>query len=185
MVTEFDAVPERVPDWNRHPLLASEMHHTKCMTSHTSWIPPTPPLLCRLQGELYGEVDRGRCHFSVAKLLLLAVRRTRAACRKTPFRLDHLSRRFGGCSSTTDLGPEPTAQRASASAASYECCLCSLSGGVAFTGCSGLAQAGPSGAERSGPPVKVAAEYHWVHSSAARTGDDVGDKVRLPLAFGG
>ena len=28
MDTEFDAVPELVPDWNRHPRLASEMHCT-------------------------------------------------------------------------------------------------------------------------------------------------------------
>jgi hypothetical protein len=37
MDTEFDAVPELVPDWNRHPRLASEMHCTIAhrLTSHT------------------------------------------------------------------------------------------------------------------------------------------------------
>jgi len=37
MDTEFDAVPELVPDWNRHARLASEMHCTIAhrLTSHT------------------------------------------------------------------------------------------------------------------------------------------------------
>jgi hypothetical protein len=37
MDTEFDAVPELVPGWNRHPRLASEMHCTIAhrLTSHT------------------------------------------------------------------------------------------------------------------------------------------------------
>ena len=110
-----------------------------------------------------GEVDRGRCHFPFSKLLLLAVlRRTRAACSKTSFRTATTLRRFRGCSATTNLPvrPEPTAQRASA--ASSECCLCSLSGCVAFTGCLGLAQAGPSGGERSGSHCESAAKCHRV-----------------------
>ena len=43
MDTEFDAVPELVPDWNRHPRLASEMHCTIAhrLTSHTH---PTLPV---------------------------------------------------------------------------------------------------------------------------------------------
>jgi hypothetical protein len=65
MDTEFDAVPELVPDWNRHARLASEMHCAIAhrLTSHTHptrspakpadpWIPPDSPLLSRLQGEL-------------------------------------------------------------------------------------------------------------------------------------
>ena len=52
----------------------------------------------------------GRCHFSAAKLLLLAVRRTRAACSKTSSgHLDHLEW-LPSCFSTTDLRPEPTEQ---------------------------------------------------------------------------
>jgi len=37
MDTEFDAVPELVPDWNRHARLASEMHCAIAhrLTSHT------------------------------------------------------------------------------------------------------------------------------------------------------
>ena len=103
MVTEFDAVPELVPDWNRHPLLASEMHGTKAhrLTSHTQpslspakpahrGFPQLPPSFVASRASV-GEVDRGRCHFSVAKRLLLAVWRTRAACIKTSSRhLDHL-----------------------------------------------------------------------------------------------
>ena len=124
MDTEFDAVPELVPDWNRHPRLASEMHCTIAhrLTSHTH---PTrspakpadvvdstclthPPFLASRAS--YGEADRGRCHFSAAKLLLLAVRRTRAACSKTSSgHLDHLEW-LPSCFSTTDLRPEPTAQ---------------------------------------------------------------------------
>ena len=82
MVTEFDAVPELVPDWNRHPLLASEMHDTKAhrLTSHTQpslspakpahrGFPQLPPSFVASRASV-GEVDRGRCHFSVAKLLL-------------------------------------------------------------------------------------------------------------------
>ena len=84
MVTEFDAVPELVPDWNRRSLLASEMHGTKAhrLTSQTQ--PSLSPAKPAHRGFLQlppsfvtsrasvGEVDRGRCHFSVAKRLLLA-----------------------------------------------------------------------------------------------------------------
>ena len=65
MDTEFDAVPELVPDWNRHARLASEMHcaiaHKLTFHTHPTrspakpadpWIPPGSPLLSRLHGEL-------------------------------------------------------------------------------------------------------------------------------------
>ena len=97
MDTEFDSVPELVPDWNRHPRLASEMHCTIAhrLTSHTHVIlrvhqqnqqtrgfhHETHPSFLASRAS-YGEADRGRCHFSAAKLLLRAVRRTRAACSK-------------------------------------------------------------------------------------------------------
>jgi hypothetical protein len=66
MGSEFDAVPEHVPDWNRHLLLAREMHDTQAhrLTPHTHpahsparpadpQIPLTSFLLCRFQGELW------------------------------------------------------------------------------------------------------------------------------------
>ena len=102
MDTEFDAVPELVPDRNRHTRLASEMHCTIAVTgSSQADIPYTPHSFTsktsrpvdstRVQTHpsflasraSYDEADRGRCHFSAAKLLLRAVRRTRAACSKT------------------------------------------------------------------------------------------------------
>jgi len=45
MDTEFDAVPELVPDWNRHLRLASEMHCTIAhrLTSHTHPTLPRSP----------------------------------------------------------------------------------------------------------------------------------------------
>ena len=69
MGSEFDAVPEHVPDWNRHLRLAREMLDTQAhgLKPHTHpvhsparpadpQIPLTSPLLCRVQGELW----RGR-----------------------------------------------------------------------------------------------------------------------------
>ena len=78
--------------------LASEMHCTIAhrLTSHThptrspakpadSWIPPDSPLspFSPPGRAMAKPTHRGRCHFSAAKLLLRAVRRTRAACSKT------------------------------------------------------------------------------------------------------
>ena len=66
MGSEFDAVPEHVPDWNRHLRLAREMLDTQAhrLKPHThpahsparpadTRIPLTSPLLCRVQGELW------------------------------------------------------------------------------------------------------------------------------------
>jgi hypothetical protein len=64
MGSEFDAVPEHVPDWYRHLLLAREMHDTQAYRlTHPIPIPPIHPqtpllslassLLCRVQGELW------------------------------------------------------------------------------------------------------------------------------------
>jgi hypothetical protein len=75
MDTEFDAVPELVPDWNRHLRLASEMHCTIAhrLTSHTHpTLPPftsktsrlvDSPLLSRLQGELWRSRPGPMSHF--------------------------------------------------------------------------------------------------------------------------
>jgi hypothetical protein len=71
--------------WNRHPRLASEMHCTIAhrLTSHIHILPvhqqnqqtrgfhQTHPSFVASKAS-YGEADRGRCHFSAAKLLLLA-----------------------------------------------------------------------------------------------------------------
>jgi hypothetical protein len=80
MDTEFDAVPELVPDRNRHTRLASEMHCTIAVTgSSQADIPYTSQPVaftsktsrlvdstrftaCFLVSRAsYGEADRGRC----------------------------------------------------------------------------------------------------------------------------
>ena len=66
MGSDFDAVPEHVPNWNRHLQLAREMLDTQAhrLKPHTHpvnsparpadpQIPLTSPLLCRVQGELW------------------------------------------------------------------------------------------------------------------------------------
>ena len=102
MGSEFDEVPEHVPDWNRHLRLAREMLDTQAhgLKPHThpvhsparpadTRIPLTSRLLCRVQGELW----RNPPSQDVILLLrLLAVRRARAANSKTSFcALDHVA----------------------------------------------------------------------------------------------
>jgi hypothetical protein len=65
-------IPELVPDWNRHPRLASKMHYTTAhrLISHThptrspatppdSWIPHQPHPSFLASKASYGEADRG------------------------------------------------------------------------------------------------------------------------------
>ena len=102
MDTEFDAVPELVPDGNRHALIASEMHCSKQQgsladipytsrpftTSKTSRLvdsTTTSPRSFVASKASYGEADRVRCHFSWGVLRPFAVRRARVAKSKTSF----------------------------------------------------------------------------------------------------
>ena len=161
MGSEFDAVPEHVPDWNRHLRLAREMLDTQAhrLKPHThpahsparpadTRIPLTSPLLCRVQGELWRNPPS-------QYVILLGVSFDFWQCGELELRIakPHSApsttlRRFRGCFPTTKLRPWPTAQRAAA--ASSQCCVCRLSGGVAFAGCWGPAQAGPRAAQESG-----------------------------------
>ena len=161
MGSEFDAVPEHVPDWNRHLRLAREMLDTQAhrLKPHThpahsparpadTRIPLTSPLLCRVQGELWRNPPS-------QDVILLGVSFDFWQCGELELRIakPHSApsttlRRFRGCFPTTKLRPWPTAQRAAA--ASSQCCVCRLSGGVAFAGCWGPAQAGPRAAQESG-----------------------------------
>ena len=106
MGSEFDAVPEHVPDWNRHLLLARKMHDAQAhrLTPHTHPAhspaskasrpadPPNfrPPL--SRPGRALAKPAQSRCHSFGRLLRLLAVRRARAANSKTSFRaLDHVA----------------------------------------------------------------------------------------------
>jgi hypothetical protein len=122
--TEFDAVPELEPNWNRHPRLASEMHCTIAhrLTSHThptrspakpadSWIPPRDsPLLSRLQGELWrsrpGSMSLfgGQASTSCSAADSSGVQQNLTRPPRPPRVASELL-----LISTTDLRPEPTA----------------------------------------------------------------------------
>ena len=102
MGSDFDAVPEHVPNWNRHLLLAREMHDTQAhrLTPHTHpahsparpadpQIPLTP--LSR-PGRALAKPAQSRCHSFGRLRRLLAVRRARAANSKTSIcALDHVA----------------------------------------------------------------------------------------------
>ena len=158
MGSEFDAVPEHVPDWNRYLRLAREMLDTQAhgLKPHTHpfhsparpadpQIPLTSPLLCRVQGELWRNPPR-------QDVIILGVFFDFWQCGELELRIaePHFApsttlRRFRDCFPTTKLRPYQTAQRAAA--ASSQCCVCRLSGGAAFAGCWGPAQAGPRAAQ--------------------------------------
>jgi len=167
MGSEFDAVTEHVPDRYRHLRLAREMLDTQAhgLKPHTHpvhsparpadpQIPLTSPLLCRVQGELWRNPPS-------QDVILLGVSFDFWQCGELELRIaePHFApsttlRRFRGCFSTTKLRPYPTAQRAAA--ASSQCCVCRLSGGAAFAGCWGPAQAGPAAAQESSTRRRVA-----------------------------
>ena len=118
MGSEFDAVTEHVPDWNRHLLLAREMLHTQAhrLKPHThparspaepedAQIPLTSPLLCRVQGELWRNPPS-------QDIILLGVSFDFWQCGELELRLaePHFApsttlRRFRGCFPTTKLRP--------------------------------------------------------------------------------
>ena len=118
MGSEFDAVPEHVPDWNRHLRLAREMLDTQAhgLKPHTHpvhsparpadpQIPLTSPLLCRVQGELWRNPPS-------QDVILLGVSFDFWQCGELELRIakPHSApsttlRRFRGCFPTTKLRP--------------------------------------------------------------------------------
>ena len=118
MGSEFDAVPEHVPDWNRHLLLAREMHDTQAhrLTPHTHpahsparpadpQIPLTSFLLCRFQGELWRNPPSQDVILSGVSSDFLQCGELELRIAKPPSVPSTTLRRFRGCFPTTKLRP--------------------------------------------------------------------------------
>jgi hypothetical protein len=118
MGSEFDAVPEHVPDWNRHLLLAREMHDTQAhrLTPHTHpahsparpadpQIPVTSSLLCRVQGELWQNPPSQDVIYLGVSSDFLQCGELELRIAKPPSVPSTTLRRFRGCFPTTKLRP--------------------------------------------------------------------------------